>query len=577
MRPTGRTIPRTSLWVLLLALACGDDPVAPVPTTIAISPASVTLQSIGETAQLSAAVQDQNGRSMSGITVTWASGNRSVATVDAGGLVTATGNGTATIEASVDGLSGSLRVAVEQRLADVTVSPDGWTLRALGATIRMGAEAVDANGHVIEGVEFTWSSGDESVATIDGAGLVTAIANGVAVVEASVEGTVGTAQVTVEQRAAEVWVSPDKATLAVASETIRLSAGAADANGHVIEGAKFTWSSDAEDVVTVDADGLVTAIGNGVAEVGAALEPVAGFATVRVELDRVGLLKFYEAMGGPGWHRDDNWGTDAPLGTWFGLLLDRWGGVYWIAMGGNGLTGSIPVETARLRTLRMLFLPGNSITGPIPAELGDFERLQSLDISGNQLTGAVPPELGGLQQLANLILSGNRLTGSIPVELGDLESLVYMNFSDNQLTGAIPSELGNLQLLRHLDLSGNQLTGTIPSELGDLRDYLEHIDLSDNQLTGAIPPELGRLRDFLKDLDLSDNRLTGALPPELGGIRFLKSLRVNNTDLSGRIPLELTNLSLEVFTWDGTDLCAPDDEEFQEWLKSIPTTSGPDC
>ena len=492
MRPTGRTIPRTSLWVLLLALACGDDPVAPVPTTIAISPASVTLQSIGETAQLSAAVQDQNGRSMSGITVTWASGNRSVATVDAGGLVTATGNGTATIEASVDGLSGSLRVAVEQR-------------------------------------------------------------------------------------AAEVWVSPDKATLAVASETIRLSAGAADANGHVIEGAKFTWSSDAEDVVTVDADGLVTAIGNGVAEVGAALEPVAGFATVRVELDRVGLLKFYEAMGGPGWHRDDNWGTDAPLGTWFGLLLDRWGGVYWIAMGGNGLTGSIPVETARLRTLRMLFLPGNSITGPIPAELGDLEHLQSLDISGNQLTGAVPPELGGLQQLANLILSGNRLTGSVPVELGDLESLVYMNFSDNQLTGAIPSELGNLQLLRHLDLSGNQLTGTIPSELGDLRDYLEHIDLSDNQLTGEIPPELGRLRDFLKHLDLSDNRLTGALPPELGGIRFLKSLRVNNTDLSGRIPLELTSLSLEVFTWDGTDLCAPDDEEFQEWLKSIPTTSGPDC
>jgi len=32
-----------------------------------------------------------------------------------------------------------------------------------------------------------------------------------------------------------------------------------------------------------------------------------------------------------------------------------------------------------------------------------------------------------------------------------------------------------------------------------------------------------------------------------------------------------------LFTWDETDLCAPGDEEFQEWLKSIPTTRGPNC
>ena len=72
------------------------------------------------------------GLVISGVTVTWAAGDESVATVDTSGLVTATGNGVATVEASVEGVAGSSEVTVAQRVANVLVSPEEWPLRSLG-------------------------------------------------------------------------------------------------------------------------------------------------------------------------------------------------------------------------------------------------------------------------------------------------------------------------------------------------------------------------------------------------------------------------------------------------------------
>ena len=64
------------------------------------------IESLGETVQLVATVQDQNGQTMSGATVTWSSGDPSVATVDTAGLVTAAENGTTTVTASASSASG---------------------------------------------------------------------------------------------------------------------------------------------------------------------------------------------------------------------------------------------------------------------------------------------------------------------------------------------------------------------------------------------------------------------------------------------------------------------------------------
>ena len=117
---------RTTTIVLALlamagwALACGDAAMEPSPpppkppraTTVAVTPATAELMALGATVRFSAEVRDQNGQVMAGAAVAWSSGDGSVATVDASGLATAVGNGTATITAAAGSAQGTARITV---------------------------------------------------------------------------------------------------------------------------------------------------------------------------------------------------------------------------------------------------------------------------------------------------------------------------------------------------------------------------------------------------------------------------------------------------------------------------------
>ena len=138
--------------------------------------------------------------------------------------------------AATDSISGGVEVTVDQRTAEVTVMPAADTLRALGDTVRLTAAALDANGHPVAGAEFTWASGDDSVVAVDGTGLAAALSNGSAEVAASYDEVTGNAMVTVWQRAADMRMWPQRDTL-LAPDTVRLSAEATDANGHLLTNA----------------------------------------------------------------------------------------------------------------------------------------------------------------------------------------------------------------------------------------------------------------------------------------------------------------------------------------------------
>ena len=92
-----------------------------------------------------------------------------VATVDAGGLVTAVAEGVATITASAGEASGSAVVPVMQPVALVEVSPSAETIE-LGSTLQLTAEGFDEKGDAVEGAEFSWESSDAAVATVDASG-----------------------------------------------------------------------------------------------------------------------------------------------------------------------------------------------------------------------------------------------------------------------------------------------------------------------------------------------------------------------------------------------------------------------
>ncbi len=289
--------------------------------------------------------------------------------------------------------------------------------------------------------------------------------------------------------------------------------------------------------------------------------------------DREILEILYEAIDGPHWTNNDNWLTAAPLSEWHGVQLNDGGRVVGLSLFANRLRGTIPPELGQLTELRNLRLASNSsrLTGAIPPELGNLPNLETLNLYSNALDGAIPVELGNLANLRRLNLDSNALEGAIPAELGNLASLYSLSLNDNDVEGAIPPELGNLANLQDLFLGGNGLTGSIPSTLSNLAS-LRWLSLGRNGLTGPLPAELGGLSQ-LQGLYVGHNDLTGPVPQEFGRLTRLRELAFSgNIAMSGALPSSLTNLrSLETLEASGTQLCAPSDPRFLEWLDQLPS------
>ena len=537
-----------SLPGLVLVVACGEEAPTeqpPTPASVTITPPTVTLAAIGETVQLTATVRDTGGGLMSGVTITWTSSDATVATVDGTGQVTAVKNGSTGISAVAEGsgVSGAAALTVAQQAVGIHMSAAPDTFRALGDTARISAAILDRNGHPVGGAVLSWSSSDESVATVDAAGLVATAGNGRAIIAAASGAFGESTTVTVAQQAEVVRVSGAADTVRALGAMLPLAAQAVDRNGYPLEGAEYVWSSGNESVATVDATGLVTTVEPGSAEITAELAGtgLTGTATVVIELRARDILAaLYDAAGGSSWANNRYWLSEAPLDSWSGVTTDAEGRVTGLSFGANRMRGHLPRELGYLEDLQVLELETCDLRGPIPPELGKLANLRILDLSGNRLTGGIPPELGSLANLTHLDLFGNDLTGRIPSEFGSLASLEQVNLSYNGLWGGIPETLGHLSQLTLLALNANELGGGVPPELGNLSS-LQVLALWGNTLDGSIPPELAKLTN-LTVFDLRWNDLGGPVPAWLGGLEKLTSLHLNGNVLTGQIPSALEDL-----------------------------------
>jgi hypothetical protein len=161
------------------------------------------------------------------------------------------------------------------------VTPATATIN-VGKTQQFMAVAKDSNGNIINGAVFTWSSDATPIATVDTNGLATAAAQGTAHITATTSNVNGTATLTVNAQAvASVTVTPTAATIVVGQRQ-QFTALAKDSNGNIINGAVFTWSSDATPIATVDINGLATAVSQGTAHISAVASGVTGVVTLTV-------------------------------------------------------------------------------------------------------------------------------------------------------------------------------------------------------------------------------------------------------------------------------------------------------
>ena len=256
--------------------------IAAVPTTLTVTPDTVSFASLGDTVRLVAEVRDQLARLMEGESVAWSSTDSLVAMVGVAGLVTAVGNGSVTVTATSGEASDQVAVSVEQRTAMVAVSPASETL-VHGDTVRLSAEATDANGHTTADAHFEWSSSDTLVAVVDDAGLVTGVGAGQADVMATTEGVTGRASLTVVATVpTTLTIAPATVSFASLGDTVRLVAEVRDQLARVMEGHPVAWSSSDASVASVDGAGLVAATGNGTATITASAGEASASATVIV-------------------------------------------------------------------------------------------------------------------------------------------------------------------------------------------------------------------------------------------------------------------------------------------------------
>ena len=141
------------------------------------------------------------------------------------------------------------------------------------------AIVTDVHGNPMT-ADVVWSSSDESVATVDQTGLVTAVAGGNATITATADGVVGTASLAVEAVVGTVTVRPLEATVDE-GETNQFVAIVTDLRGNPMT-ADVVWSSSDDNVATVDQTGLARAIANGSVTITATAGGVRGTASLTV-------------------------------------------------------------------------------------------------------------------------------------------------------------------------------------------------------------------------------------------------------------------------------------------------------
>jgi uncharacterized protein YjdB len=158
-------------------------------------------------------------------------------------------------------------------VAAVAVTPEHLMLvEQQSATIAAIARAAD--GRIVTGQTFTWSTDDSTVAAVDTNGLITAKRTGSAEITVRAAGITAKVYVTVNRvPVASIQAGPTALLLSIGA-TKQLIAITRDASGNALTGRIVNWSTDSPSVVTVNNSGLVSAVGEGYATILVASEGV---------------------------------------------------------------------------------------------------------------------------------------------------------------------------------------------------------------------------------------------------------------------------------------------------------------
>ncbi len=269
------------------AAACGgggDGGTAPTPPAVATVAVTLAQPSIvvGSSTTATAVLRDAGGATLSNRTVVWTSSNSAIATVTNAGVVSTLAAGDVVISATSEGRTGTASLAVlPPPVANVTVSLAQNRVIAGGST-NATAVLTDGSGATLTGRAITWSSGNTSMATVNAAGTVTAVAAGTVVITATSEGRSGSAQLTIDPPpVATVAVAITPSTVVVGSNTAA-AAILRDASGATLSNRPIAWTSSNPSIASVSDAGIISTLSVGDVTISATSEGRVGSAQLSV-------------------------------------------------------------------------------------------------------------------------------------------------------------------------------------------------------------------------------------------------------------------------------------------------------
>lgn len=222
-------------------------------TGVVISKTAVTLHT-GESEKISAQVTPGNAYEQK---IVWSSSDTSVVSVSADGVIKASCAGTATVTAttSAGNFTASCQVTV---LAN---SVTGISLDITELTLQGGKKKMltcTVNPSNADNKSVTWSSSNESVATVSANGLVTAVSGGTATITATSADGGHTASCNVTVIVPLSGISFSQNTFDMKVGETKNAPLALEPSDATVTG--LTWSSSDTNIVTVSESGEITAV-----------------------------------------------------------------------------------------------------------------------------------------------------------------------------------------------------------------------------------------------------------------------------------------------------------------------------
>lgn len=245
---------------------------------------------------------------------------------------------------------------------------------------------------------------------------------------------------------------------------------------------------------------------------------------------------------------------------------------------------------------------GNSFEGPLPDIYGNMTKLKYLEISGSRLTKMFHPSIGNCAELLQIHFNWNLFIQDDrpPAEINNCTKLNKMYLSRSDFDGVFPT-INNLTDLRFLALNGGTFHRTYSGPMPDLSNNTKVREFTLEQpywdgpwpqyfnngsytnLIGLVAPRmqgLGPLHDFtqigqsvslgrsLRTLRLSNTKLNGTIPPSILTQYQAILCSLDNNDFEGVIPAEYN---------DGNKVWTFHDWDRSRYIRihSMPKMTGP--